>query len=83
MGGKDPLSRVGEDTEIQRDAGAGAEPLPYQVELWDEAGAGVKRVLARLSSPMLAQAAFEAAVSEHVDRRITLRHGARVIADKG
>jgi hypothetical protein len=58
------------------------ENLPYRIELWGEAdGAAVERVLARAFSMPLARAIFRAARSEHPDRRITLRHGARVIAD--
>jgi hypothetical protein len=80
---QDPLSGVGEDTPVSTGAVAPAEALPYKIELWDERGAAVQRVLARVSSSVLARAAFDAAVSEHANRRITLRRGARLIAESG
>ena len=56
--------------------------LPYHIELWERAdGAAVERVLARAFNAQLARAIFRAARSEHPNRRITLRRGARVIAD--
>jgi hypothetical protein len=83
MDRKDPLSRVGEDRRLSSDDAAPGETLPYKIELWDEARSGVQRVLARIASSVLARAAYEAAVSEHANRRITLRRGARLIADSG
>jgi hypothetical protein len=77
------LSGVGEDAHPSVGAAASDESLPYKVELWDERRVGVQRVIARVASALLARAAFEAAVSEHVNRRITLRHGSRLIADSG
>ena len=56
--------------------------LPYSVELWHEDERElVERVLARASSAALARAIFKAAQTEHPERRITLRRGARLIAD--
>jgi hypothetical protein len=63
-------------------APAETEELPYRVELWhDGAGDAVERVLARALNTQLARAIFKAAKDEHPNRRITLRKGARVIAD--
>jgi hypothetical protein len=58
-----------------------AEKLPYSVELWDEAGEALQRVLARAIDAQLARAIFNAARKEHPDARILLRRGARTIAD--
>jgi hypothetical protein len=61
---------------------AETEELPYRVELWhDGGGDAVERVLARALNAQLARAIFKAATGEHPNRRITLRKGARVIAD--
>lgn len=58
------------------------EELPYRVELWpDGVGDTVERVLARAPNVQRARAIFKAATGEQPDRRITLRRGARVIAD--
>ena len=56
------------------------EDLPFAVELWDLAHVHVERVLGRASSAALAQAIYAAAQTEHLGRRITLRHGDRTIA---
>jgi hypothetical protein len=61
---------------------AAAEDLPFAVELWTLARDAVERVLARASSASLAQAIFIAAQTEHLGRRITLRHGDEVIATR-
>jgi hypothetical protein len=58
-----------------------AEKLPYSVELWDEGGETLERVLARAIDPQLARAIFHAARKEHPEARILLRRGARTIAD--
>jgi hypothetical protein len=61
---------------------ASGETLPYRIELWDAAtGETMERVLARALSVTLARAIFQAAQTEHPDRRITLRRGSRLIAD--
>lgn len=83
MDRQDPLSGVGEDTRLSSGAAAPNETLPFKIELWDEGRTGVQRVLARVASSVLARAAYDAAVSEHANRRITLRRGARMIADSG
>jgi hypothetical protein len=59
-----------------------AEELPYSVELWHVDGIEtVERVLARALNAQLAQAIFKAAAEDYPARRITLREGARIIAD--
>jgi hypothetical protein len=58
------------------------EALPYRIELSD-ANAGTKRILARAMTAQLARAIFRAATGEHPESRITLRRGARIIADSG
>lgn len=69
------VSRIGSPAGQHRD-------LPYSIELWGLAsGDVVERVLARAASAPLARAIFKAAQTEHPDRRITLRRGARIIAD--
>ncbi len=60
---------------------ARAERLPYRIELWSGGAESVERVLARALNAALARAIFKAAVSEHPDRRVTLRRGGQVIAD--
>lgn len=58
------------------------EELPYRVELWhDGVGSTVERVLARALNAQLARAIFTAATGEHLNRRVTLRKGNRVIVD--
>jgi hypothetical protein len=58
------------------------EKLPYRIELWDAAtGEKVERVLARALNATLARAIFQAALTEHPDRRITLRRGWRLMVD--
>jgi hypothetical protein len=76
----------GETLRGRSSRGSGAptqrDDLPYSVELWHEADrALIERVLARASNAALARAIFKAAQSEHPVRRITLRRGARLIAD--
>jgi len=44
-------------------------------------GETVERVLARAVSAPLARAIFKAALTEHPERRITVRRGSRVISD--
>jgi hypothetical protein len=57
------------------------DKLPYSVELWDERGQALERVLARALDAQLARAIFHAARKEHPEARILLRRGARTIAD--
>lgn len=58
------------------------EELPYLIELWHaERQDNVELVLARALNAALARAIFKAAISEHPERRITLRKGTQIIAD--
>jgi uncharacterized membrane protein YhfC len=64
------------------DSAASGNALPYCIELWDAAtGETVERILARALSVTLAHAIFQAARTEHPDRRVTLRLGSELIAD--
>jgi hypothetical protein len=58
------------------------EDLPYWIELRkaDDPDT-VESVLARALNAELARAIFNAAQSEHPERRITLRNGDRIVAD--
>lgn len=67
-----------------KDPGGQKDALPYRIELWAPDGAAsalIERVLAQAASAPLARAMFNAALTEHPDRRITLRRGERLIAD--
>ena len=55
--------------------------LPYVIELWTEDGRDVAFILARVRSASLANAVFSASRADFLDRRITLRRGARIIVD--
>jgi hypothetical protein len=58
------------------------EELPYLIELWHaERRDEVELLLARALNAELARAIFKAAVSEHPERRITLRRDGSMIAD--
>jgi hypothetical protein len=50
------------------------EDLPYKVELWDVDKKSVEQVLAVTASGSIGYAAYYAAVREHPDRYVTLRH---------
>jgi hypothetical protein len=73
--------RRGEVSPLTGPAPAQDGGLPYCVELWEAGGQSVERVLARAVNASLARAIFMAAQSEHPGRRITLRHGTRVLAE--
>ncbi len=60
---------------------AQSEKLPYSIELWDNGGGALERVLARALNAQLARAIFHAAQKEHPEARILLRRGTRTIAD--
>ena len=77
----DPDERRGGVSPLTGPAPAQDGELPYCVELWSVGGQAVERVLARAVNASLAHAIFKAAQSEHPDRRITLRHGNRVLAE--
>ena len=55
------------------------EDLEFRVEVWGRGGS-TERVLARAAAVLVGRGAFDAAVQEYPDREITLRQGARVIA---
>ena len=57
------------------------EQLPYSIELWDDPGRALERVLARALNAQLARAIFLAAQKEHPHGRILLRRGSCTIAD--
>ncbi|HXS06250.1 MAG TPA: hypothetical protein VN723_05615 [Rhizomicrobium sp.] len=57
------------------------EELPFAVELWDEAGAKVQKILARASRLSLARAIYKAAIEENQERRITIRHDGKLVAE--
>ena len=78
------IERVQDKPKVSRIGAAERrrESLPYRVELRDERDPDVvERVLARAVNAALARTIFAAAKREHPDRRITLRRGARLIAD--
>lgn len=56
------------------------EDLPYKVEVWDDAGKFVERVVAVSVSPAIGYAAYYAATREYPGRDITLRHKSSVIS---
>jgi hypothetical protein len=61
---------------------ASPEHLPYLIELWQaEHEDNIEQVLARALSAELARAIFKAAMSEHPERRITMRKDSNIIAD--
>ncbi len=62
-------------------AAAQAEKLPYSIELCDDGGSALERVIARAIDAQLARAIFQAAQKEHPAARILLRRGMRTIAD--
>lgn len=59
------------------------DELPYAVELWDENRRAVEKILARAFKLSLARAIFRAALEENPNRRVVLRHGARILEDNG
>jgi hypothetical protein len=55
--------------------------LPFVVELWTDDGSEVEYILARVQTASLGHAVFIASRADLPTRRLTLRRGARVIAD--
>ena len=55
--------------------------LPFKVEAWTKSGQEVDRLRATASNVVNARAAYSAALSLYENEKITLRHGARVIAE--
>jgi len=62
---------------------AAVERLPYAIELWDAGAQDVERVIARAVNATLARAIFKGAQAEYPGRRLTLRHGERILARSG
>lgn len=59
---------------------AGVEEA-FLVQLWLPDGSGVEKVLGGAISEELARAIFEAAVMKFTDRRVTLQHQDRLLAE--
>ena len=55
--------------------------LPFKVEAWTKNGQQVDRLLAMASNVVIARAAYYAATSLYGEEKITLRYGARAIAE--
>jgi hypothetical protein len=54
----------------------------FRIELWDRHGRNnLRMTIAATSSIVIAQAAFDVAVSEHANERLTLRKGAMVLRE--
>ena len=54
--------------------------LPFRIELWNEEGSEVERVVARAYSANLAQAIFKAACEQYPGRQLSLWHGRERVA---
>lgn len=63
------------------DATGVASRLPYSVELWNMGRTAPERILAQAAGVILARAIYDAALSEHLGRKVILRRGAQVIAE--
>jgi hypothetical protein len=57
--------------------------LPFRIELWNEPGGEVERVVARAYSANLAEAIFKAACEQYPGRRLSLWHGRECVAQTG
>jgi hypothetical protein len=55
--------------------------MSFRVELWDRHAKQIRWVIAAAGNVFIAQAAFDAAVSEWPRERFTLRHGIRLIRE--
>ncbi len=55
--------------------------MSYRVELWDQYALHIRWTVAAVGHIYIARAAFDQAVKEWPDQRLTLRHGIRVIQD--
>ena len=71
------IAKVGRLSVVARQT----EKLAYSIELWDDGGDTLERVLARALNAELARAIFQAAQKEHPEARILLRRGTRTVAD--
>ena len=54
---------------------------PFKVEAWSKKGQNIDRLIATATNLLVARAAYEAAVQLYPGQNITLRQGARVIAE--
>jgi hypothetical protein len=59
------------------------EPAAYKVEKWDWRDQHVEEIVASTSLIVVARAAFDAAVQQYPNARLTLRQGIRVIQKAG
>jgi hypothetical protein len=59
------------------------DEFTFLVEMWTVDDMRVERVLAGAQHIRLARGAYDAALDCYADRRIRLRHGARVICSNG
>jgi hypothetical protein len=59
----------------------GKHPSDFTVQFWDADGSNVTRTMAICDNAIVARAAYDEAVRQYPGERITLRHGARVIAE--
>jgi hypothetical protein len=55
--------------------------MSFRVELWDRHAKQIRWVIAASGNVFIAQAAFDAAVTEWPQERFTLRHGIRLICE--
>jgi len=59
---------------------AGAEDLPYKVEVWSDDRAMVEQTVAMTANASIGYAAYYEATKEFPDHYVTLRHKSRVVA---
>lgn len=62
--------------------GAPAADLPYAIELWDLPRLKVERIIARADVLAVAHAIFETAAGENPGRRLVLRQGEAIVAER-
>ena len=81
--GKNPEGRAGHGAPPPDAGDPGiSDDLPYRIELWSTADRGpIEKILGRAANVRLAHAIFNAAQTEYPGRRISLRRGARIIAE--
>jgi hypothetical protein len=72
--------RGGKKGPSQAGCGVAPDDLPYVVEMWNEAGDRVQRVIARACNLSLGRAIFKAGAAENPRRQLTLRRNGRIIA---
>ncbi|HEX2559976.1 hypothetical protein [Phenylobacterium sp.] len=76
------IESKGEGRIIPLEAASGvAGRLPYAIELWNLPRTAPERIVGRAASAVLARAIFQAAMSEHLGRKLILRRGSRVVAE--